>query len=147
MLGTMHLLNFTLAQDGISLSWQGYNLDLHNCFTFESLHYNLPHQQVTLHWVHSPERWAKNTPLAGLELIFKKVSFFRVKERDADYPFTEDDCLMSLSFHPTEMRDNFDSISEAFAPTDDLTFFFQSEWGIKVNAESAELVPLPADHA
>gem|GEM_PF-6525939 len=44
------------------------------------------------------------------------------------------------------MRDDFASICEAFAPTDDLTLFFQSEWGIKVNAESAELVPLQAGH-
>ena len=138
----MHLINFTLDRDGISLNWQGHNLDLHNCFNFESLEYNPLHQQVTLHWVRSPEPWAKNTPLAGLKLIFKNVSFFRVKERDADYPLTEDDCLISLSFHPTEMRDDFDSICEAFAPTDDLTLFFQSEWGIKINAATAELFPM-----
>jgi hypothetical protein len=37
----MELQNFELAKDGISLNWQGYNLDLHNNFDFESLHYNL----------------------------------------------------------------------------------------------------------
>jgi hypothetical protein len=138
----MHLTNFGLDRDGISLNWQGHNLDLHNCFTFESLRYNPLHQKVTLQWIRSPEPWAKITTLAGLALLFKNVSFFRVKERNADYPPSEDDCLVSLSFHPVDMRDDFDSIYMAVVSPDDLTLFFQSEWGIKINAESVELIPL-----
>jgi hypothetical protein len=141
----MRLENFALDSDGISLNWQGHNLDLHNCFDFECVQYCLQHQQVTLLWIRSPEWWAKSTVLPGLRLIFKNVSFLRVKERDADYPLAEDGCLAGVSFHPVAMRDDFDSISVAFAPTDDITFFFQSEWGVKINAESAELIPLPGD--
>jgi hypothetical protein len=139
----MKLENFELDGDGISFNWQGHNLDLHNCFNFQSIRYDIALQQIELIWLSSPEEWAKRTILPGLLLLFKSVSFFRVKERDAEYPFTEDDCLMSVSFHPVEARDEFDTISLSYSLTDDLTFFFQSEWGFKVNAAAAELVPLP----
>lgn len=138
----MKLENFQLDDDGISLNWQGQNLDLHNCFNFQHLHYNIQLRQVELLWLRSAEEWAKNTVLPGLKLLFKDVLFFRVKERDIEFPFTEDDCLMGLSFHPVELRDDFDSISIGYSPTDDLTFFFQSEWGFKINAATVELHPL-----
>ena len=138
----MQLKNFQLSSDGISLKWQGHDLDLHNCFNFERLTYNLPLKQIEASWLRSLEEWAKGTALPGLTLIFKDVSFFRVKERDPEYPLTEDDCLLSASFHPVELRDEFDSISISSSPADDLTFFFQSEWGFKVNAVTVELIPL-----
>ena len=137
----MKLENFQIDGDGISLNWQGQNLDLHNCFNFQSLHYKVALQQVELTWQRSPAAWAKNTALPGLTLIFKDVTFFRVQERDNEYPFTEDDCLCSVSFHAVESRNEFDTISLSNSPTDDLTFFFQSEWGFKINAVSAELLP------
>jgi hypothetical protein len=139
----MQLLNFQLNSDAISLSWQGYDLDLHNCFDFQSIRYSIQSRQIELFWLRSPEKWAKGTTLPGLTLIFSEVSFFRVKERDIEYPLTEDSCLLSASFHPVELRDEFDSISLNSSPTDDLTFFFQSEWGFKINATTVELIPLP----
>ena len=139
----MHLENFALGNDGISLSWQSHNLDLHSCFDFESLQYNLLHRKVELSWVRSPAQWATNTALLGLKLIFKNVSFFHVKERDSAFP-EEDKLLQSVSFHPIEARGDFDSIYLQSLPTDDLTFFFESEWGVKINAASVELVLLPA---
>ena len=141
----MQLANFTLDRDGISLNWQGHNLDLHNCFDFESLQYKPLSQQVTLHWVRSAERWAKNTVLTGFKLAFKNVTFFRVRERDAAYPLTEDCCLMSMSFHPVAARDEFDTIYFSHSSDDDLTFFFQSEWGIKISAAAVALIPLASE--
>jgi hypothetical protein len=139
----MQLKNFQLGSDGISLEWQGHDLDLHNCFDFEGLAYNLPLRQVEASWRRSPEEWAKGTVLPGLTLAFSQVSFFRVKERDPEYPLTEDSCLLSASFHSVELRDEFDSISSSRSPADDLTFFFQSEWGFKINAATVALIPLP----
>ena len=136
----MKLQNFTLGQDGISLNWDGHNLDLHNDYDFKSLCYELTLKQVALSWEKSAQPWVSDAALAGLQLVFKNVSFWRVKERDVACPFTEDNCLMHLSFHPVTARDEFDSISLESSPTDDLTFFFQSEWGIKLNAETVELV-------
>ena len=37
----MQLKNFQLGSDVISLEWQGYDLDLHNCFEFERFTYNV----------------------------------------------------------------------------------------------------------
>ena len=124
----MKLENFEVDGDGISLNWQGHNLDLHNCFNFQSIRYDVTFRQVELIWRRSPEEWAKRTVLPGLTLVFKSVTFFRVKERDTEFPFTEDNCLMGVSFHPAELRDDFDSVSLSSSPTDHLTFFFQSEW-------------------
>ena len=138
----MTLLNFGLSSDGIALLWQGYELDLHNNFNFHSLRYTLPAQKVELRWVRSSEEWARHEQLPGLMLVFKQVNFFRVKERDHAYPPTEDDCLCHASFHPPTAREEYDTIYLKTTPDDDLTFFFQSEWGIKENAESAELIPL-----
>ena len=127
----------------ISIHWQGHDLDLHNCFDFKRFTYDIPLRQIELFWLRSPEEWAKTTVLPGLTLIFSEASFFRVKERDPEYPFTEDKRLMSASFYPVKLRDEFDSIYFSSSPTDDLTFFFQSEWGFKINAAAAELIPLP----
>ncbi|MBJ6141919.1 hypothetical protein [Hymenobacter sp. BT559] len=137
----MQLRNFQIGSDGISLSWQGQYLDLHNCFDFQSFHYAIQSRQIELCWRRSLEEWAKGTALPGLKLVFSDIFFFRVKERDVDYPFTEDDFLMSVSFHPIELRDEFDSISLSSSPADDLTFFFQSEWGFKINAAIVALQP------
>lgn len=139
----MQLKNFQISSDGISLDWQGHDLDLHNCFDFQSISYTIQSRQIELSWLRSPEEWAKRTILPDLTLVFSEVSFFRVKERDPEYPLTEDTCLLSVSFHPVELRNEFDSISLSSSPTDDLTFFFQSEWGFKINAATAELIPLP----
>ncbi|MGI4865313.1 MAG: hypothetical protein ACRYFZ_15435 [Janthinobacterium lividum] len=137
----MELKNFQVASDGISLNWQGHTLDLHNCFNFQSIYYNVGLRQVELAWLRSPEEWAESTVVPSLKLVFDSVSFFRVKERDEELPFTEDDCLLSISFHPVESRHEFDSISLGSSPTDDLTFYFQSEWGFKINAATVELLP------
>jgi len=137
----MHLRNFQVGSDGISLIWQGQYLDLHNCFDFQSFHHDVQFRRVELCWLRSPKEWAKDVALSGLKLIFSEVFFLRAKERDTDYPFEEDNCLMSLSFHPIESRDEFDSISLSSSPTDDLTFYFQSEWGFKINAAAVELQP------
>jgi hypothetical protein len=137
----MELLNFSLYGDGIALEWQGQHLDLHNNFDFQSLHYNIRSQQVELTWRRSAEQWARAVQLPGLQLVFRQVSFLTVKERDPVYPFTDDNCLAHLSFHRPEERDEFDSISLTTLLGDDLTFYFQSEWGLKVNAETAELLP------
>ena len=138
----MNLKNFQLYGDGISIEWEGQNLDLHNNFCFESLHYALQLKQVEAVWIRSTEHWASDVTLPGLMLVFKDVSFFRVKERDEAYPFSEDGCLAIVSFHSALDRDEFDSISLEAGSDDDLTFFFQSEWGFKVNAKSVELISL-----
>jgi hypothetical protein len=138
----MYLKNFAIGGDYISLEWQAHNLDLHNNFDFKSVHYDLELKQLELVWLRSTEKWAKNENLPGLMLVFNGVHFFLVKERDPEYPFSEDSCLCNISFHPTSAREEFDNFYQTIGPGDDLTFFFQSEWGIKVNAEAAELLPL-----
>ena len=134
-------MNFRLYGDGIALEWQGQHLDLHNSFDFRGFHYHVHAQQVELTWLRSNEPWARDVQIPGLQLVFKQVAYFAVKARAPEYPFTENKCLANISFHRPEERGEFDSISLEALSDDDLTFYFQSEWGLKVNAKTVELFP------
>lgn len=138
----MVLLNFRLGTDGISLEWENQYLDIHNCYEFRTLHFNVLQSELLLEWAVSEEAWAARETLSGLILQFKGVCYLAVKPRDVDYPKTDDSCLSNISFHAIEQRDEFDSITLGVpSETDDLTFFFESEWGLKVNAARAEFIP------
>jgi hypothetical protein len=144
----MKLLNFALGTDAISVEWQGYYIDLHNCYEFQSINYNTIGyntigSEVELIWKVSQEYWAADEKLSSLRLVFKNIVYFQVKARDEECLVTDDLCLASLSFHPKEQRDEFETIVlDVASESDDLTFFFESDWGIKVNSESVELIPV-----
>ena len=138
----MELTNFALVGDGISLAWDGRELDLHNEFTFHALNYFPALRWLQLTWTHATTEAAENAAPNSLTLLFRDVTFFRLKERAAAYPFTEDDCLTNISFHPVAARNEFNSIHPTATAGADLTFLFVSEWGLKVNAATAELTVL-----
>ena len=138
----MVLLNFSLGADAISLEWENQYLDVHNCYNFRTLHLNVLQSDLVLEWHVSEEAWAASEPISSFLLHFKDVSYFTVKPRDADCTISDDSCLSSFSFHAIEQRHEFDSITVGIPLlTDDLTFFFESEWGFKVNARSCEFIP------
>ncbi|MBH8556735.1 hypothetical protein [Hymenobacter negativus] len=139
----MKLVNFSLGTDAISVEWQGQNIDLHNCYDFQSIRYDVIGSTLELSWKVSPESWAANEKLSSLRLIFKNIIYLQVKARDEKCLAADDLCLASLSFHPKEQRDEFETIVLGVASeSDDLTFFFESDWGIIVNSESGELIPV-----
>lgn len=138
----MTLENFAFGNDNISIEWKGVYLDLHNCFDFSGLQYQVSDQAVFLCWQRSPESWAQSTPITGFKLVFNQVVYFRITSRDAEYPFSEDTCLRDLSFVPQAERDDFDNVYSLKDRTqsDDLKFVFQSEFGIKLNAHTVTFV-------
>ena len=140
--GKMVLLNFRLGADAISLEWGNQHFDIHNCYDFRTLHFDVLQNELALEWRVSEEAWAASETLSGFLLCFKDVSYLAVKARDAACPIMDDSCLSSFSFHAIEQRDEFESITLGIPfATDDLTFFFESEWGLKVNARSGEFIP------
>ncbi|TGE29016.1 hypothetical protein [Hymenobacter metallicola] len=138
----MEFLNFTLDGQNIGLEWSnGGYADLHNSFKFVDLQYAPAAATLRLRWQKSTGDWAKNVPWQGLHLVFEGVTYFRVKERDPDFPISEDDCLRDICCTPSEMRDDFDNCytGRNWPAEYDLQLVFQSEWGIKVNAVTVRL--------
>jgi len=89
-------------KDGICLSQPPLELDLHNNFDFCDLHYSVEGRTLTLHWRRSTGDWvAAGTP-ASVSVEFREVSEFRFLPRDAELPFTEDDCVSTFGYWTDE---------------------------------------------
>ncbi|WP_022822784.1 hypothetical protein [Hymenobacter norwichensis] len=138
----MQLLNFAIGRQNIDLEWpdDGY-ADLHNHYDFSQLTYVPAEARLILSWQKSSGEWAKNAAAQTLYLLFEGVGYMQVKARDPDYPLSEDACLQSICRTPTESRDEFENIyfNVDAQHSYDLTLYFQSEWGIKVNADTVRL--------
>ncbi len=93
--------DFEIGQ-GIYLIQQPYELDLHNCFDFCGLEYSVEDRTITLKWRRSNGEWvAAGTPKA-VYIEFREVSEFRFLPRDAEMPFSEDDCVNTFGYWTDE---------------------------------------------
>ena len=138
----MEYLNFTLDHQYTGLEWaDGGYADLHNNFDFVELSHSPAAATLRLSWRKSTGEWARNVPWTGLHLVFEGVSYLRVKERDPAYPFSEDATLEHICRLPREAQEEFENIyfNEDAQPDYDLLLYFESEWGLKVNAASVSL--------
>lgn len=84
--------------DGIYLVQSKYELDLHNNFDFLGLTYSVENRTLLLNWHRSDgERVASRTP-ESVNVEFREVSEFRFMPRNAELPFTEDDCVNTFGY-------------------------------------------------
>ncbi|UOR07452.1 hypothetical protein MUN82_10220 [Hymenobacter aerilatus] len=137
----MKLSNFTI-KSFTELEWpNGGYADLHNDFLSNQLAYKPQAASLVLFWTKSTGEWAKQVQIASLKIVFTNVNFLRVREREAAYPLSEDECLSEIGWSPPDEKDNFDSFyPDQNAPsTYDLLIGFHSEWAIKLNADNAQL--------
>jgi hypothetical protein len=89
-------------KDGVDLLQPPYELDLHNSFDFCGLRYSVENRTLSLHWQRSAGNWvAAGTP-ASVIVEFREVSEFRFLPRDAQIPFTEDDCVSAWGYWTDE---------------------------------------------
>jgi hypothetical protein len=89
-------------KDGIYLCQQPYELDLHNTFDFCGLDYSITDRILSLHWRRSEsDRVSIGTP-SSVSVEFRAVSEFRFVPRDAELPFTEDDCVSTFGYWTDE---------------------------------------------
>jgi hypothetical protein len=138
----MQLLNFVVGHQHIDLEWaDGGYADLHNEYDFSQLTYAPVEAKLILSWQKSSGEWAKNAAAQALHLVFEGVGYLQVRARDPEYPISEDDCLRDICHTPPEERADFDHLWESKNPPAeyDLQLVFQSEWGIKVNADTVRL--------
>jgi hypothetical protein len=142
----MKLTNFHIDNDSIALNYNNKYIDLHNNFNFQSFNYNTTTRQLELLWTPSLEEWA-NKSISAFKLIFREVTFLKVRERDNLLPFTEDSCLSLIGFLPNDLREDFDSFVDIkdVADSDDLNIVFQSEQAFKINCNYVELIELNED--
>jgi len=89
-------------KDRIYLCQPPHELDLHNNFDFRGLHYSVEDRVLSLHWRRSNGgRVSVETP-SSLSIEFREVSEFRFLPRDAEVPFTEDDCVSTFGYWTDE---------------------------------------------
>ena len=78
--------------DSIYLHIDGMDLDLHNCFDFRRLHYDIATQTVMLEWFKNSGKWVPENMPETLKLTMKEVSQFEFRPREGEMPFTEGCC-------------------------------------------------------
>jgi hypothetical protein len=133
------LINFNIDNDNIGLLYNGEYLDIHNCYQFRGFQFDNSNKILKLTWTRSVEEWS-NEKRCGFHLLFKGVTYFKVRERDSELPNTEDICLSFIGFLDQDLRNDFDSYKpvQYVNDIDDLNINFQSEQAIKVNSSIGE---------
>jgi len=111
--------------------------DLHNNFAFSGYEYRPTERKARFDWVRRDGSWVPEGLPARLALIFDGVSNFAAKKRADDMPFTEDDCVASISFLPKELAEEFDAICPGHRSEDEhMAISFQSGSSVKIWANS-----------
>ena len=88
--------------NAIYLVQSPHELDLHNNFDFLGLHYSVEGRTLLLRWRRSPGDWVACGTPAFVSIEFREVSEFRFEPRDAELPFTEDDCINTFGYRTDE---------------------------------------------
>lgn len=137
----MKLTNFTIANDYIALEAESEYYDLHNCFDFQRLEYNVIERKLELCWIRNTGDWVKSTEPMELRVIFHGVYLFKTRERDLETPFTEDDCLNTIGFTSDKLIESMDSYvsNSTSSGCTHLLIDFMSGFSIKIGADSATL--------
>jgi hypothetical protein len=135
------IVNFEII-DNYALNYKGKHLDLHNNFDFINFEYKVETQTLILRWVKSAGGWVKDDDPPSLVLIHKRVGYLYILPRDPEMPFTEDTCLMDLTYFASSHRDINDSVGGGKLPNagDDILYFFQSGQVVRINCDEVELV-------
>ena len=88
--------------NGIYLVQASHELDLHNYFNFTGLNYSVEERKLILSWVRSKREGVSSDLPKSLTIEFSEVSEFRFMPRDAEVPFTEDDCIDTFGYWADE---------------------------------------------
>lgn len=67
--------------------------DLHNCYDFRSLSYDVDARIVTLEWIVSVADYVPEGSPGAITVIMSDVSSFIATPRDPNIGYSEDDCL------------------------------------------------------
>ncbi len=138
----MQLVDFNIAKDKIAFEYGDRYFDMHNCFDFVCLRYDVAVRTISFEWQKSAGGWVPEEDPQTIQLFIEGVSFFKVKERDPELPYTEDDCLSSIGFFFDELLDDMENFPVHAIPGEGrlhLSLIFESGLSVKVAAETAAL--------
>ncbi len=130
---------FTLRD--VYLCAEGLELDLHNDYDFCALHYSVENRSVSLYWRKGDGEWVPGDGPREIELTYEGVERFEFHPRDAELPFTEDDCLFTVGYWTDE--DCANGIYVASDPPDSKwlrAFEFQSRALVLILAKQAHVI-------
>lgn len=137
----MNLSGFDFSEDTIGLESQGKYFDLHNCFDFEGIEYDVNARRLVLNWKKGIEEWVEKGLPQKINLEFRGVSLFKARQRDPATPFTEDNCVDTMSFIHKDLIEEMNGIFTN-KPNDEfshLLICFVSGLAFKIVAEEAHL--------
>lgn len=149
----MRLVNFTFDSSiEIGIAGRPRFLDLHNFYSWQSIHYLPEQRQIRMTWNLPPEDQfppdlppavaaaLKDLP-AVVTLEFRGVSRFAASPNDPEMPYDEDTCLHAITLTPPEPASDFKSEFEVFrSDSEHIEFMFRSGFGVTIWAEEAELI-------
>ena len=119
----------------VEVEVKGRAYDLHNSFDFKKLVYDVEGRNVELVW--AKNAYAVKEEPAEILIEFRKVTYFSAEGRDSEMPFSEDDCLASVSYVSEE-----EAMEESYYvddPTEDLHCVLEFQSGFKVRLFSSEV--------
>lgn len=134
----MKVKNFRV-HDAIYVVTGNHELDLHNCYDFRTLMYDVHNRVLTMDWTRTEADWVRQDQPANLRLALQGVSSLEFRPRDPALPFTEDDCLANIG-HLSDRFATPDIFTSNEPPDDEWKwgFEFMSGARIVVQAESIE---------
>lgn len=91
---------------GIRLVQPPHELDLHNFYDFQEVRYAPTPRIMSLLWHRSPRDGVPLSLPSSVLIEFREVSEFRFLPRDAELPFTEDDCVRDFGYWTDEKWSN-----------------------------------------
>jgi hypothetical protein len=118
------------------------SFDLHNCYNFSQMRYDVSERRVELDWRRVVgERIPASLP-RGISLVFLEVSLLKVSERESGAPFSEDDCMDTIGFIWNDMVDQMTAFTshEPKEGLGHLCITFMSRASIKIAARTAHLL-------
>lgn len=143
----MKLKNFKLADDNIAFEQGANYYDIHNNFIFTGFKYNTLRREVVLNWVKGTGDWVPNNSPKSIHFIIRDVYLFKAKERDAEMPFTEDDCLNCIGFLWNDLIEEMGGYY-SHEPKENCTHLsieFMSGLALKIGADTALLKVINKD--
>ena len=131
--------NFCLEYDH-ALKYKGELLDLHNCYDFCNIVYDIQSQKIHLEW-ESNGNSVMLTSIFKFKLVFEEVFFFKIREREAELPFSLDTTLNTIGFLYTEDPDMDQPAFEVDnSRAMHMLLVFESNMSLRLGAKSVKLI-------
>ena len=137
----MYLFNFSIATDNIAIENEKHYFDLHNNFAFTSIGFDVVKRTLRLSWLRRDEKWVHENDPKKIELQFEGISLLKIKERDSDKLYSEDDCLNTIGFIHNELIEEMEAYSNHIATEHEshLNICFESGFAIRIACDKATL--------